>query len=64
MTPDGSSQFQPAGQPAWRIKKLHPKGYISVRTQFNSVCPKFNGVCTFYKMCVAFCTLNISYTNP
>ncbi len=56
MTP-GSSQSQPTGQPAWRIKTLQPKGYISVRTQFNNVC-------TFYEMCVAICTLNISYTNP
>ncbi len=29
MTPGASdsSQFQPTGQPAWRIKKLQPKGY-------------------------------------
>ncbi len=56
MTPC-SSQSQPTGQPAWQIKKLQPKGYISVRTQFNDVC-------TFYEMYVADCTLNISYTNP
>jgi hypothetical protein len=31
VTP-GSSQSQPAGQPAWQIKKLDPKGYIKVLT--------------------------------
>ena len=55
MTP-GSSQSQPAGQPDWRIKKLHPKGYINVRTCFNNVC-------TFHEMYVAICTLNMSYTT-
>ncbi len=36
----------------------------SICTQFNSVRTLFNGVCTFYKMYVAFCTFNIRYTNP
>jgi hypothetical protein len=42
-------------QPAGQIKKLHLKGYISVRTTFTSVC-------TFDKLYVATCTLNISCT--
>ena len=61
MTP-GSIQSQPTGQPAWWIKKLQPKGYMY--TQFNSVRTLFNGVCTFYKMYVAFCTFDIRYKNP
>ena len=54
VTP-GSSQSQPTGQPAGRIKKQQPKGwYINVRTRFSNVC-------TFHEMSVAVCTLNISY---
>jgi hypothetical protein len=43
---------------AWalRIKKLQPKGYITVLTLFNDVC-------TIHEMYVAICTRNISYTN-
>ncbi len=52
MTP-GSSQTLPTGQPAGQIKKLHLRGYISVRTTFSSVC-------TFDKLYVTICTLNIS----
>ncbi len=55
MTP-GSSQPQPTGQPAGRIKKQHPKGHINVRTRFNNVC-------TFHEMYVAICTLNMGYTT-
>ncbi len=47
-----------ASLPAWRIKKLQPKGYIIVRTQFNNVC-------TFHELYVNICTRNpgIYYTN-
>ena len=56
VTPGSSQPQLPTGQPAGRIKKLQPNGYISVRTLFNDVC-------TIHEMYVAICTRYISYTN-
>ena len=55
VTP-GSSQTLPTGQPAGQIKKLKPKEYISVHTQFNNVC-------TSQVINIAICTLHISCTE-
>ena len=54
---DTRQQPAPACRPASRAnQKLHPKGYINVRTRFSSVC-------TFHEMYVAICTLNIACIN-
>ncbi len=57
--PDGGAAAASGGdEPASLVnQKLQPKGYISVRTQFNNVC-------TFYEMYVAICTQSISDINP
>jgi hypothetical protein len=47
----------PAYRPASLANQAAEKKNIGVRTQFNNVS-------TFYKMYVAFCTVNVSYTNP
>ncbi len=53
---DTRQQPVQAYRPANRAnKKLHPKGYIMVCTQFSNVC-------TFHKMYIAICALNVSYT--
>jgi hypothetical protein len=53
---DTWQQPDPAYRPASRAKKKRQlKGYISVHTAFNSVC-------TFNKLYVATCTLNINCT--
>jgi hypothetical protein len=57
VTPGSSQTLLPlhTGQPAGQIKNLQIKGYIRVHTTFNSVC-------TFNKLYIVTCTLNISCT--